>query len=100
MPIGGRIVQPSRKPPELRGEHQPDTDGGAVPPPVAFPSLDGMPQRVPVVENLPRAVLPQIAADDTGLHTDSTFHEFPQYFSPGVQCSARVRLDQFENPCV
>ena len=70
VPVGGRVVEPARRPRELGGEHQPDRDRGAVPPPVPLPLLDGVRESVPVVEDLAQLGLPQVGGDDLGLDGD------------------------------
>ena len=53
MAGGGRVVQLAGTSGQLGREHHADADGFAVAHPVALAPLDGVPERVAVVEQLP-----------------------------------------------
>ena len=52
MTIGGRVVEAGGTPREGGGEDEPDRDRRAVPPPVLLDALDGVAERVAVVQDL------------------------------------------------
>ena len=83
VPVGGGVVEAARGPGELGGEHQPDAHRGPVPPPVLLAPLDGVPERVAVVEDLPQVRLAQVGRHHLGLHLDRAPHQLGQHRSGG-----------------
>src|SRR5690606_18123046 len=67
--------QPAREPGQLGGVHHADSDGVAVPEPVVLGLLDGVRERVPVVEDLPQAALLQVGRHDVRLDLDGAFDQ-------------------------
>ncbi len=70
MAVGRGVVQAARQPAQFGGEVHADRDGRAVPPLVPLVLLDGVAERVAVVEDLPQPGLLQVRGDDLRLDPD------------------------------
>ena len=90
MTFGGRVVEASREPAQLGGEHQPDRHRRAVPPLVTLPTLDRVGQRVAVVEDLAQLRFLLVGRDHLGLDRDGTPDQFRQHRSHRVERGLRV----------
>lgn len=97
MPAGRRLVQPAGESPQRAGEHQADRHGVPVPPAVLLHPLDGVRERVPVVEDLAHPGLAQVAGDHVGLHPDRPFDQLARHGPGRVGGRHRVRLDEVQD---
>ena len=97
MPVGGGVVEAARGPGELGGEHEPDAHRGAVAPPVVLAALDGVAERVAVVEDLPQVGLAQVRRHHLGLHPDRAPHQLRQHRARRVERRDRIGLDEVED---
>ena len=95
VPVGGRrsSSRPAQ-PAQLGGEHQPDRHRVAVPQPVALHPLDGVAERVPVVEDLAEAVSVRSFATTSAL---TRWRARPARAAGAGAAPRRVGLDQVED---
>ena len=105
MPLDLRLGQPPAQRRELRHEHHPHGDGRPVPPAVALPALDGVPERVPVVEHLAsdaavarrRRRLEEVQPHDVRLHLHGSADEVGQELTGRVRGRLGSGLDVVED---
>ena len=73
--VRGGIVETAGEPRQLGHEAHTDGDGRAVAPAVALSPLDGVAERVPIVEDLAQVRFLEILAHDVGLDLDTAADE-------------------------
>jgi hypothetical protein len=84
VPVGGHVVQPSGEPTQLGGEDQADRDRVPVLPRVLLAALDRVPERVPVVEDLPQPGLLEIHAHHVRLHSDLALDQLTEHVAAWI----------------
>ena len=97
MPGDRVVVEPPSQPGQLGGVDQPDADRVTVPPAELLDLLDGVAERVPVVEDLTAAALAQVRAHDVGLDPHRALDQLAQRRSGRVECGGRIGLDEVED---
>ncbi len=92
MPVSDGVIQADGEPAQGCGEDHSDRHGGAVAPGEALDLLDGMPQGVPVVEDLPATGLRRVSRNDIHLDLDRPFQQLTL-----MAQTRRVVIEQIEN---
>ena len=81
---------------EFGREETPHRDGVAVTPGVVLALLDGVGERVAVVEDLAQVRFLEVGRHDRGLDADGPLDEFDELRARHVEARSRVGLDEFE----
>ena len=91
------VVEPPGQPGQLGGVDQPDADGITMPPAELLDLLDGVAERVTVVEHLATTAFAQVGAHDVGLEPHRALDELGQRRSGRVECGDGIGLDEVED---
>ena len=97
MPVGGFVVESSCQPAQFGGEHQPHRHRRAVAPAVALAPLDGVRQRVAVIEDLAQLRFLLVGGDDFGFDGHRAPNQFRQHLPGRIERRLRVGLDEVED---